>query len=133
MMDTSDNAAMDGVDILTPEQVRVSKNVESSDDSEYLFICKSCDMSFESNLDIINTEIDMHSISSWSEEVDTEEKMDEYVKSDASKKRKWDCDGEIEAESDGQMSSKRHKSVIETNPQFGAGRVEPEKEKNPQQ
>ena len=34
---------------------------------------------------------------------------------------------------DGQMSAKRHKSMIETNQQFGAGRVEPEKEKNPQQ
>ena len=51
---------------------------------------------------------------------------------DASKKRKWDCDVEMKAESDGEMSAKRHKSVIETNPQFGAGRVEPEKEKNPQ-
>ena len=38
----------------------------------------------------------------------------------------------MKAESDGQMSSKRHKSVIETNPQFGAGSVEPEEEKNPQ-
>ena len=58
--------------------------------------------------------------------------MDEYVKSDVSRKRKWDCDGEMEAESDGQMSVKRHESVIETNQQFDAGRVEPEKEKNPQ-
>ena len=73
----------------------------------------------------------MHSISSWSEEVDTGEKMD-VIDSDASKKRKLDCDGEMEAESDGEMSLKRHKSVNETNPQFGAGRVEPEKEKNPQ-
>ena len=37
----------------------------------------------------------------------------------------------MEAESDGQMFAKKHKSVIETNQQFGAGRVEPEKEKNP--
>ena len=37
----------------------------------------------------------------------------------------------MEAENDGQMSAKRNKSVIETNPQFGAGREEPEKEKNP--
>ena len=59
--------------------------------------------------------------------------MDEYVKSDASRKRKWDCDGEMEAKSDEQMSAKRHKSMIETNQQFGAGRVEPKKEKNPQQ
>ena len=43
MMDTSDNAAMDGVYILTPEQVGVSKNVESSDDSKSLVACKSCD------------------------------------------------------------------------------------------
>ena len=47
----------------------------------------------------------MHSISSWSEDV----------------------------ESDGEMPSKRHKSMIETNEQFGACRVEPEKEKNLQQ
>ena len=39
-----------GVDILTPEQVGVSKNVESSDDSESLVTCKSCDMSFDSDL-----------------------------------------------------------------------------------
>ena len=37
-----------------------------------------------------------------------------------------------EMEVDGQMSAKMHKSIIETNQQFGAGRVEPEKEKNPQ-
>merc|ERR1711954_586061 len=47
--------------------------------------------------------------------------------SDASKKRK-----SSEMEADGQMSAKRHRSMIETNQQFGAGRVEPEKEKNPQ-
>ena len=69
----------------------------------------------------------MHSISSWSEEVNTEQEMED-IDSDASKKRKWDCDGEMEAESDGQKSAKRHKSMIETNQQFGAGRVEPEKE-----
>merc|ERR1712082_460509 len=34
-------------------------------------------------------------------------------------------------EADGQMSAKMPKSMIETNQQFGAGRVEPEKEKNP--
>ena len=48
--------------------------------------------------------------------------------SDASGKRK-----SSEMEADGQMSSKRHKSMIETNQHFGAGRVEPEKEKNLQQ
>ena len=79
-------------------------------------------------MEFITHKIEMHTISSWSEEVDTEEKMDEYVKSDASKKRKWDCDGEMETASDGQMFAKRHKSVIETNPQFGAGMVEAEKE-----
>merc|ERR1712081_41934 len=47
---------------------------------------------------------------------------------EASRKRK---SSEIEA--DGQMSAKMHKSMIETNQQFGAGRVEPEKEKNPPQ
>merc|ERR1711954_370493 len=36
-------------------------------------------------------------------------------------------------EADGQMSAKKHKTMIETNQQFGAGRVEPEKEKNMQQ
>merc|ERR1712081_34365 len=36
-------------------------------------------------------------------------------------------------EADGQMSAKMPKSMIETNQQFGAGRVEPEKEKNPPQ
>ena len=34
---------------------------------------------------------------------------------------------------DEEMPSKRYKSMIETNERFGAGRVEPEKEKNPQQ
>merc|ERR1711954_489083 len=34
---------------------------------------------------------------------------------------------------DGQMSANMAKSINETNQQFGAGRVEPEKEKNPQQ
>merc|ERR1711954_19690 len=36
-------------------------------------------------------------------------------------------------EADGQMSAKMPKTIIETNQQFGAGRVEPEKEKNPPQ
>ena len=49
--------------------------------------------------------------------------MDEYMKSDASKK----------INSKDMEASKRHKSMIETNQQFGAGRVEPEKEKNQQQ
>ena len=53
IMDTSDNAAMDGVDTLTPEQVGVSKNVESSDDSESLFICKPCDKSFDRVMDLL--------------------------------------------------------------------------------
>ena len=52
----------------------------------------------------------------------------ENIDSDASRKRK---SSEIEA--DGQMSAKMAKSINETNQQFGAGRVEPEKEKNPQQ
>ena len=87
MMNTSDNAAMVGVDILTPEQVGVSKNVESSDDSESLVTCKSCDMSFDSDIEFITHEIEMHHISSCSEEVETNEKMYiEYVKSDALKK-----------------------------------------------
>merc|ERR1711954_353885 len=47
---------------------------------------------------------------------------------EASRKRK---SSEMEAE--GQMSAKMPKSMIETNQQFGAGRVEPEKEKNPPQ
>ena len=51
----------------------------------------------------------------------------ENMESDASRKRKWDCDGEMEAESDGQMSAKRHKSMIETYQQFGAESLEPEK------
>ena len=38
----------------------------------------------------------------------------------------------METESDGHMSAKRPKSMIDTNQQFGAGGVEPEKEKNPQ-
>ena len=70
----------------------------------------------------------MHSMSSWSEEVYTEEKMDEYMKSDASKKGNSN-----DMEADVEIPSKRHKSMIETNQQFGAGRVEPEKEKNQQQ
>ena len=49
MMNTSDNAAMVGVDILTPEQVWVSKNVESSDDTESLVTCKPCNKSFDSD------------------------------------------------------------------------------------
>ena len=81
MIDTSDNAAMIGVDVLTPKQFGVSKNAKSSDDSESRVTCKPCDKSFESDLAFITHEIEMHSISSWSEEVDTEEKIDiEYVK-----------------------------------------------------
>merc|ERR1711954_277036 len=45
---------------------------------------------------------------------------------EASRKRK-----PCEMEADGQMSAKMHKSMIETNEEYGAGRVEPEKEKNP--
>ena len=61
--------------------------METYDDSESLVACKSCDKSFGSVLEFITHEIEMHSNSSWSEEVNTEEKMDEYVKSDASRKR----------------------------------------------
>merc|ERR1712112_799005 len=52
----------------------------------------------------------------------------ENIDSDASGKRKSN-----EMEADGQMSTKMSKSMIETNQQFGAGGVEPEKEKNPPQ
>ena len=52
----------------------------------------------------------------------------ENTDSDASGKRKSN-----EMEADGQMSAKMPKTIIETNQQFGAGRVEPEKEKNPPQ
>merc|ERR1712081_2741 len=52
----------------------------------------------------------------------------ENIDSDASGKRKSN-----EMEADGQMFAKMPKSMIETNQQFGAGRVEPEKEKNPPQ
>merc|ERR1712025_1129897 len=47
---------------------------------------------------------------------------------EASRKRKSN-----EMGADGDMSAKMPKSMIETNQQFGAGRVEPEKEKNPPQ
>merc|ERR1711954_58762 len=52
----------------------------------------------------------------------------ENTDSDASGKRK-----SSEMEADGQMSAEMPNSIIETNQQFGAGRVEPEKEKNPPQ
>merc|ERR1712081_150245 len=52
----------------------------------------------------------------------------ENIDTDVSGKRK-----SSEMESDGQMSAKMPKSMIETNQQFGAGRVEPEKEKNTRQ
>ena len=70
----------------------------------------------------------MHPILSWRDKVDTEDTNVDCSQSIASKKRK-----SSEMEADGQMSAKRHKSMIETNQQFGAGRVELEKEKNPQQ
>ena len=76
----SDNDAMVGVDILTPEQVWVSKNVESSDDTESLVTCKPCDKSFDSDLAFITHEIEMHSISSWSEEEETKQEMEDNVK-----------------------------------------------------
>merc|ERR1711954_566362 len=50
------------------------------------------------------------------------------IDSDASGKRK-----SSEMEADGQTCAKMPKSMIETNQQFGAGRVEPEKEKNTRQ
>merc|ERR1711954_244770 len=52
----------------------------------------------------------------------------ENIDSDASGKRK-----SSEMEADGQTSAKMSTTMIETNQQFGAGRVEPEKEKNPPQ
>merc|ERR1711954_120485 len=52
----------------------------------------------------------------------------ENIDSDASGKRK-----SSEMGADGQMSAKMPKTMIETNQQFGAGGVEPEKEKNPPQ
>ena len=87
--------------------------------------CLWCKRSFDNAMESLD-----HSMGPCCGEVDTEGiKMDiEYIESDASKKRK-----SSEMEADGEMPSKRHKSMIETNQQFGAGRVEPEKEKNPQQ
>ena len=114
--------------MIDPDQVRISEKEEI----ESHVACKSCYKSFDSDMEFITHEIEMHPISSWSEEVDTEEKMDCSENDKPERKRKWDCDGEMEAESDGKISSKRHKSVIETNDQFGVGRVEPEEEKNPQ-
>ena len=58
----------------------------------------------DSGEQFITHEIEMYPISSWSDNV----------------------------ESDGEMPSKRYESMIETKKQCGAGRVEPEKEKNPQ-
>merc|ERR1711954_26586 len=52
----------------------------------------------------------------------------ENIDSDASRKKKSN-----EMEADGHMSAKMGKSINETNQQFGAGRVDPEKEKSPQQ
>ena len=85
--------------------------------------CVWCKKSFDNAMELWD-----HCMGSWCGEVDTRDiKMDiEYIESDASKKRK-----SSEMEADGEMCSKRHKSMIETNQQFGAGRVEPEKEKNP--
>ena len=87
-------------------------------------------MSFDNIMDLFAHEFEMHPISSWSEEVDSEELMDlEDIESDASKKRKSSDD-----ESPIPQKCQRV-SVIVPNPnvpQVGAGKVEPEKEKNPQ-
>ena len=55
------------------------KNVESSDDSESLVACKSCDKSFDSDMEFIIHEIEIYPISSWSEEADTEQEKDNNV------------------------------------------------------
>ena len=79
-MDTSDNETMAGIKIIDPDQAE-------KEESESFVACKSCDKSFDSDMEFITNEIEKHSISSWSEEVDTEEKMED-IDSDASKKRK---------------------------------------------
>ena len=48
--------------------------MESSDDSESLVTCQSCDMSFDCDIEFITNKIEIHPISPWSEEVDTEQK-----------------------------------------------------------
>merc|ERR1711954_521083 len=129
-----------------PDQVMISENEDSSV-SPVKF--QSYDMSFDDFMDIFDQEIEEHTFTLLHEEEDAvhdnmisdilnmetpnlelmmieDFDMDLLTPEDeASRKRK-----SSEMEADGQMSAKMPKSIIETNQQFGAGRVEPEKEKN---
>ena len=85
-------------------------------------------MSFDNAMELFAHEFEMHPISSWVEEVDSDVDLED-IDSDASKKRKSSDD-----ESPIQQKCPRV-SVIVPNPnvpQVGTGKVEPEKEKNPQ-
>ena len=73
-MDTSDHEAMVGIEIIDPDQAE-------KEASEYHVAYKSYDKSFDSDIEFIT-----NAISSWCEEVDTEEKMD-CSESDASRKK----------------------------------------------
>ena len=90
--------------------------------------CLLCTKSFDNALEFITHGIEMHFISSCLSKYHTEDLKMDCSQNNASKKRK-----SSEMEADGQMSAKENKSMIETNQQFGAGRVKPEKEKNTRQ
>ena len=129
--------------------VMISENEESSGSPSK---CQSCDMSFGDFMDIFDQEIEEPPFTLLHEEEDAvhdnmisdilnmetpnlemmlieDFNMDHLTPEDeASRKRK-----SSEMEADGQMSANMPKTMIETNQQFGAGRVEPEKEKNPPQ
>ena len=66
-MDTPDHEAMAGIDIIDPDQVRISEKEESSESPSK---CQSCDMSFDNTLDLFVHEIEQHPITSWHEEED---------------------------------------------------------------
>ena len=149
-MDTPDHEAMAGIDIIDPDQVRISEKEESS---ESPVKCQSCDMSFDNIMDLFVHEIEQHPITSWHEEEDAvpenmisdilmmetpnlemmlneDFNMDLLTPEDGASRKRKSSDDESPIPQKCQRVS-----VIVSNPnvpQVGTGKVEPEKEKNPQ-
>ena len=94
-------------------------------------------MSFDNIMDLFAHEFEMHPLSSWYEEVEESQMEPEIVIPDIALADYPDLEFNIhhpekrKAEEDLQSQPKRITATV-SNPQVGAGYVEPEKEKNPQ-
>ena len=77
-------------------------------ENNFINTCVLCKKSFDNAMEFITHDIEIHPISSWSDEVDTEDTNVDCSQSNASKKRK---------SSDSECSRSNKVRVIVANPQ----------------